>query len=168
MFEPDQSAEALIKLMQSKTAKRSLGPWQTSALHASLNLVIADRDNIGWQVTGRYPIRAKGALACCHHLAGRAGVRLARLSGSRSAPLQLQPAQGTLAPPTATLPAEESHKFSTSWYAPERSECVHQPLAANSAHTTESSIAMAASTSTPCWPTNYAYALTYGPPTAAR
>lgn len=141
MFEPDQSGEALIKLMQSKTAKEALDHGKNLRF-MPFNLVVADRDNIGWQVTGRYPIRKKG-LGMLPSPGWTGEYDWQGFLDPAAHPSSFNPAQGYIGTANnRTLPAEQSHPFSTSWYAPERSERIHQLLAAKTAHTTESSIAM--------------------------
>lgn len=58
-LEPDQSVTGLLRLGQSQDVGQAMA--NARELRAiSLNILCADKDDIGWQVTGRYPLRKNG------------------------------------------------------------------------------------------------------------
>lgn len=141
MFESDNTVEALMRLMQSKTAREGLD-YGKQVRSIPLNLVIADRDNIGWQVTGRYPLRKSGLGLLPSPGWTGAYEWQGYLDPSRH-PASFNPAEGSIGTANnRTVSAAPSHAFSASWYSPERGERIHQLLAARTDHTTESSTAM--------------------------
>lgn len=141
MFEPDNSVEASIKLMQAKSAKEALA-YGKQVRSIPINLVVADRDNIGWQVTGRYPARKKG-LGLLPSPGWTGEYDWQGFLDPVQHPSAYNPAEGYIATANnRTLPMDESHQLSASWYGPERSERIKQLLAERADHTAASSIAM--------------------------
>lgn len=56
---PDGTLEAFFELNRAASLDAAF-PIMRRIRSIALNMVCADRDNIGWQVTGTYPVRAKG------------------------------------------------------------------------------------------------------------
>ena len=92
-------------------------------------------------MTGRYPGPQKG-FGCC--LPGWTGeYDWQGFLDPVQHPSAYNPAEGYIATANnRTLPMDESHQLSASWYGPERSERIKQLLAERADHTAASSIAM--------------------------
>lgn len=57
--EPDQTFDAILGIMKSKSMREAM-VYARDVRFVHLNLLVADKTNIGWQVTGLYPRRKKG------------------------------------------------------------------------------------------------------------
>ena len=138
--ETDQSVDAFFALSRTKSV--------TDAFEASrgvramaLNILFADADSIGWQVTGRYPQRARGqGLLPSPGWDDRYGwkgyVDPARHPSARN------PKSGWLGTANhRSVPADFPVRLSSSWYYPERAERLAQVLAAGP-HDRDSMIAL--------------------------
>jgi len=126
VFEPgDKSIDAFFNLNTSRSVEEALfNARQIRGI--SLNMVIADRDNIAWQVTGRYPLRKKGrGLMPSPGWDGEydwTGFLDASLH-----PWSLNPPEGFIGTANnRTVPADFPHILSSSWYWPERAERIEQ------------------------------------------
>ena len=62
--EPDVTMDTFFKMMLSKSLDESYKYAKENHSIIPLNMVMADKDNIAWQVTGRYPLRKKGRGLC--------------------------------------------------------------------------------------------------------
>jgi acyl-homoserine-lactone acylase len=108
----------------------------------ALNMVFADRDNIGWQVTGNYPIRSKGrGLMPSPGWTGeydwKGLIDPGTLPSSKNPPEQFI---GTAN--NRTVPRDYRNVLSSSWYWPERAERIAQMVAATDRHTLETCMNM--------------------------
>jgi len=141
--EPDHSMAALWALARAQTmAEAQSAIREIRYIH--LNLVFADRQNIGWQVTGRYPKRK----------AGSGKFPSPGWTGEYDwdgwwdvayHPAEVNPEQGFIG--TANdrkVPANYPLVLSSSWFYPERGERIDQLLAARRDHTAQTSVAMQA------------------------
>lgn len=141
--EPDDSLAALWQLAQA-TDFAQAGEAARGIRYIHLNLVYADRDNIGWQVTGRYPRRLGGTGKFPSPAwTGEYGWDGWLAPGEH--PAVVNPVAGFLgtANDRKLVPAEAA-RYSSSWFYPERGERVDQLLAARSDHSRDSVIAMQA------------------------
>lgn len=141
--EPDQSMAALWAVARAENlAQAQAAIREIRYIH--LNVVFADRDNIGWQVTGRYPKR-------------RAGTGKFPSPGWTGEydwdgwwdvayhPAEVNPAKGFFG--TANdrkVPPGYPLVLTSSWYYPERGERIDELLAARVDHTAQTSVAMQA------------------------
>lgn len=140
-FEPDRSADAFLQLSQARSVAEAL-PHLKQIRMIPLNMVVADRDNIAWQVTGRYPKRKQG-LGLLPSPGWSGDYDWDGYLSPEQHPFVVNPDAGFFS--TANnrkLPAEQSHAFSTSWYFPERGERADQLLAARRDHNSETAQAM--------------------------
>ncbi|MFZ5757539.1 MAG: penicillin acylase family protein [Pseudomonadota bacterium] len=140
---PDDSLDAVWKLGTAGDF-RSAQEAVRNIRYIHLNLVYADRDNIGWQVTGRYPKRKQGT--------GK--FPSPGWSGEWDwdgwwdvswLPAQANPVRGYIG--TANdrkVPPGYPVVLSSSWFSPERGERIDELLASRSDHTAGTSLAMQA------------------------
>ncbi|MGX5218440.1 penicillin acylase family protein [Pseudomonas segetis] len=126
-LESDQSLDAFFDLSRAQSAEQA--STATREIRAiPLNIVFADAEHIGWQVTGRFPNR-------------RAGVGLMPSPGWSSEydwdgyaepmlhPYDQDPQQGWIATANnRTVPRGYGMQLSNSWHYPERAERIAQLL----------------------------------------
>lgn len=140
-FEPDRSADEFLQLSMAHSVAEAL-PHLRQIRMIPLNMVVADRDNIAWQVTGRYPKRKHG-LGLLPSPGWSGEYDWDGYLDPSQHPFVVNPEAGFFS--TANnrkLPVEQSHAFSTSWYFPERGERADQLLAARNDHSVETAQAM--------------------------
>lgn len=118
----------------AQTALRELG-----FIH--LNMVLADREHIAWQVTGAYPERARGrgyfpSPGWTGDYDWTGYVPYARL------PQSVDPVQGFIATANHRTTSPNDPHLTDSWYAPERFDRIEDMLRANATQDTASTIAM--------------------------
>jgi acyl-homoserine-lactone acylase len=141
--EPDNSMAALWAVARAQTIAEAQAAIR-DIRYIHLNVVFADRNNIGWQVTGRYPKRK----------AGSGKFPSPGWSGDYDwqgwwdvayHPAEVNPEKGFFG--TANdrkVPANYPLVMSSSWFYPERGERIDQLLAARNNHTAQTSVAMQA------------------------
>ncbi|MDM8349262.1 penicillin acylase family protein [Pseudomonas sp. sp1636] len=146
-FEADQTLDALFDLSRAQSVEQAFEA--TREVRAMpLNIVFADAQHIGWQVTGRFPNR-------------RAGLGLMPSPGWDSHydwdgfadpmlhPYDQDPPQGWLGSANhRTVPRGYGMQLSNSWFYPDRYERLAQ-LAGSGKHDTRSMIAMQYDQTTP-------------------
>ena len=139
-FEADQTLDAFFNLSRAQSVEQAFEA--TREVRAMpLNIVFADAQHIGWQVTGRFPNR-------------RAGLGLMPSPGWDSQyewdgfadpmlhPYDQDPPQGWLGTANhRTVPRGYGMQLSNSWFYPERAERIAE-LAATGRHDSQSMIAM--------------------------
>jgi acyl-homoserine-lactone acylase len=139
-LEADKTLDAFFDLSRAQSVEQAFEA--TREVRAMpLNIVFADAQHIGWQVTGRFPNR-------------RAGLGLMPSPGWDSQyewdgfadpmlhPYDQDPPQGWLGTANhRTVPHGYGMQLSNSWYYPERAERIAE-LAATGRHDTQSMIAM--------------------------
>ena len=139
-FEADKTLDAFFDLSRAQSVEQAFEA--TREVRAMpLNIVFADAQHIGWQVTGRFPNR-------------RAGLGLMPSPGWDSQydwdgfadpmlhPYDQDPAQGWLGTANhRTVPRGYGMQLSNSWYYPERAERI-AALAGSGKHDSASMIAM--------------------------
>lgn len=108
----------------------------------SLNMVLADKDNIAWQVIGNFPIRAKGrGLMPSPGWTGK--YDWTGLLDPEVLPNVKNPPAGFVGTANnRTIPKDYPHVLSSSWYWPERGERIAQLAAATDKHTAKTCMAM--------------------------
>lgn len=108
----------------------------------ALNMVFADRDNIGWQVTGNYPVRTKGrGFFPSPGWTGEYDWR--GLVDPSTLPSSKNPPEGFIGTANnRTVPKDYPNFLSSSWYWPERAERIAQMASATEAHTLQTCMAM--------------------------
>ena len=142
-YEADRSADAFLKLSQATSVEAAL-PHVKQIRMMGLNIVLADKDNIAWQVTGRHPIRKNG-LGMLPSPGWTGEYDWQGFIDPAQHPFLVNPPPGFISSANnRKLPTAESHRFSTSWYFPERGERADQLLAARSQHDVKSMQAMQA------------------------
>lgn len=139
-FEADTTLDAFFNLSRAQSVEQAFEA--TREVRAMpLNIVFADAQHIGWQVTGRFPNR-------------RAGLGLMPSPGWDSQydwdgfadpmlhPYDQDPPQGWLGTANhRTVPRGYGMQLSNSWFYPERAERIAE-LAASGRHDSQSMIAM--------------------------
>lgn len=141
--EPDGSLAALWQLARAQTMAQAQAAIR-DVRYIHLNVVFADKENIGWQVTGRYPLRKKGS----GKFPSPGWFGEYDWNGWVNAdqhPAVINPAAGFFG--TANdrkVPPGYPINLGSSWFYPERGERIDQMLAARTDHTADTSIAMQA------------------------
>ncbi len=137
----DTTFDAFMSLGRAKTMEEA-----RSALNKvtgmALNMVYADRDNIAWQVTGLYPVRAKGlGLLPSPGWTGR--YDWTGVVPTAALPFVENPAAGFLATANArTVDAGYPYVLTSSWFSPERVERIDKVLCREKAFTAEKSMSL--------------------------
>lgn len=141
-FEPgDESVEAFFSLSAARSVEEAL-PLLRRIRAIPLNMVVADRENIAWQVTGRYPLRKNGrGLMPSPGWTGE--YDWIGYLDPDELPWALNPAEGFIGTANhRTVPPDYPHVLSSSWYWPSRAERIAEMITASPAHTLESSMGM--------------------------
>lgn len=144
--EPDASLGAMWELGKARSVAEARELLR-ELRYIHLNVVVADRENIAWQVTGRYPLRK----------AGTGKFPSPGWTGAydwqgwvhpREHPALLNPPAGFFGTandrkiPPADVAAGASPHLTASWFYPERGERIDELLAARADHTRATSAAM--------------------------
>ena len=139
-FKDDKSLDAFFDLSRAQTVEQaSDASRQIRAV--ALNLVFADAQHIGWQVTGRYPNRKDG-LGLVPSPGWTSRYDWDGYADPMLHPYDQDPAQGWLGTANQrTIGKGYGMQLSNSWYYPERSERLAQ-LASATQQDTRSMIAM--------------------------
>ena len=146
-FEADRSLDALFDLSRAQSVEHAFEA--TREVRAMpLNIVFADAQHIGWQVTGRFPNRREGlGLMPSPGWDGR--YDWDGFADPMLHPYDQDPQQGWLGTANQrTVPRGYGMQLSNSWYYPERYERLAQ-LAGSGKHDTRSMIAMQYDQTTP-------------------
>ncbi len=139
-FEGDQSLDAFFDLTRAQSVDQAFEATREIRA-AALNIVFADEQGTGWQVTGRYPNRREGlGLMPSPGWAGR--YDWDGFADPMLHPYDQDPSQGWLATANQrTVPKGYGMQLSNSWYYPERAERIAE-LLAQGKHDSRSVIAM--------------------------
>lgn len=137
---PDESMDSMMQLGQVQTFAEAKALLQKIRFIA-LNIVYGDADHIGWQVTGRYPLRKAGK----GHLPSPGWNGDYDWQGfvpAQQHPHAEDPASGWLATANhrTVLASDGGPHLSSSWYYPERFERIAQVLESRADHDLDSSI----------------------------
>jgi acyl-homoserine-lactone acylase len=105
-----------------------------------LNLVYGDKDSIAWQVTGSYPLRAKGrGLFPSPGWTGE--YDWTGFLAPESRPSVVDPAEGFIATANnRTVPKDFPHQLTSSWYHPDRRDRLASVLERTEGATAESTL----------------------------
>jgi len=141
-FEPgDKSVDAFFSLSTARSVHDAL-PLIRRIEAIPLNMVVAEKDNIAWQVTGRYPVRKKGrGLMPSPGWTGE--YDWSGYLAPADLPHALNPPEGYIATANhRTVPPDYPLVLSSSWYWPERAERIAEMIAATPEHTAKTSMDM--------------------------
>ncbi len=141
-FEPgDRSLDAFFALSSARSVREAV-PLMRRFQAMALNMVIADRDNIAWQVTGRYPLRGKGTgLMPSPGWTGEYDWKGFLPTGSY--PSSLNPPEGYVGTANnKTVSSDYPHVLSSSWYWPDRADRIREMITATKGHTSRTSMDM--------------------------
>jgi acyl-homoserine-lactone acylase len=139
-LEADQTLDAFFELSRAQSVEQAFDAAREVRAMA-LNIVFADAEHIGWQVSGRFPNRREGrGLLPSPGWDGRYGWD--GYADPLLHPYDQDPAQGWLGTANhRTVPAGYGVQMSSSWYYPERAERIAE-LAGSGTHDSRSMIAM--------------------------
>lgn len=150
-YETDTTMDAMFRLGQSRSLEEARAHVR-DVRFIHLNMVMADAEQIGWQVTGRYPLRAAGT----GQLPSPGWVDTWRWQGFADVdehPSDYQPAAGHIGTANhRTVDPDYPLHMSHSWFAPQRGERVNALLAARDDHDAASMVAMQADRHDPLVP----------------
>jgi acyl-homoserine-lactone acylase len=140
-FEQDETLEAFLFLGRSKSVAEAQSAVKKIRT-IPLNLIFADKDNIAWQVTGRFPLRKKGRGLLPspgwdgeYDWQGYLDVSLH--------PKAVNPPEGYVATANnRTISPNESFILSSSWEYPERIERIRELIESTNLHTVEDSTSL--------------------------
>nr|WP_235576655.1 penicillin acylase family protein [Pseudomonas taeanensis] len=139
-FEADKTLDAFFDLSRAQSVEQAFEA--TREVRAMpLNIVFADAQHIGWQVTGRFPNRREG-LGLLPSPGWDSRYEWDGFADPMLHPYDQDPPQGWLGTANQrTVPRGYGMQLSNSWYYPERAERIAQ-LAGSGKHDTASMIAM--------------------------
>jgi acyl-homoserine-lactone acylase len=139
-FEADQSLDAFFDLSRAGSVEQAFeAAREIRAM--PLNLVFADAQHIGWQVTGRFPNRKEG-LGLIPSPAWNGRYDWDGFADPMLHPYDQDPQQGWLGTANQrTVPRGYGMQLSNSWFYPERAERIAQ-LAGSGKKNVQSMIAM--------------------------
>jgi acyl-homoserine-lactone acylase len=142
MNEPDTTMDTFFKMMLSKSLDESYKYAKENHSIIPLNLVMADKDNIAWQVTGRYPLRKKGR-GLCPSPGWTGEYDWNGYLDPLLHPSSKNPEKGYIG--TANdrkIPIDFPYILSSSWYYPDRGERIDEIIKGKTNYTTEDAKAM--------------------------
>ncbi|WP_217474573.1 penicillin acylase family protein [Stutzerimonas stutzeri] len=139
-FEADQSLDAFFDLSRAQSVDEAFEATREIRA-AALNIVFADQQSTGWQVTGRYPNRREG-LGLVPSPGWDGQYDWDGFADPMLHPYDQDPAQGWLATANQrTVPKGYGMQLSNSWFYPERAERIGE-LLARGKQDTRSAVAM--------------------------
>ncbi|WP_437881797.1 penicillin acylase family protein [Pseudomonas sp. LRF_L74] len=146
-FENDTSLDAFFDLSRAQSVDAAFEATREVRAMA-LNIVFADAQHIGWQVTGRYPNRKQG-LGLVPSPGWDGAYDWDGFADPMLHPYDQDPQQGWLGTANQrTVPKGYGMQLSNSWYYPERAERLEQ-LAASGKQDMQSAVAMQYDQTTP-------------------
>ncbi len=146
-LDDDRSLDAFVQLSRARSVdEASAAAGELRAI--ALNLIFADAEHIGWQVTGRYPNRRSG-LGLLPSPGWDGAYDWDGFADPMLYPYDRDPAKGWLGTANQrTVPRGYGMQLSSTWYYPERAERIAE-LASRGHHDTQSMIAMQYDQTTP-------------------
>lgn len=137
----DGTFDAFFALNSARSLDEAF-PLMKGIRSIALNMVCADRDNIGWQVTGTYPVRASGrGLVPSPGWSG--AYDWTGILDTDRLPWSKNPDAGFIGTANhRTVGPDFPHVLSSSWYWPERAERIEQMALATNRHTLSTSMDM--------------------------
>jgi len=144
----DRTMDAFLSLVTAHSVKEAI-PMVKEIRSIALNMVIADHDNIAWQVTGCFPLRKKGR--GIFPSPGWTGeYDWEGLLDVSKQPHELNPPEGFVCTANnRTVGFSYPYILSSSWYSPERAERIRELISSTRNHTLESSMNMQLDTYSP-------------------
>ena len=139
-FEPgDKSLDAFFSLASAKSVQETI-PILRQIKVMALNMVVADKESIAWQVTGRYPVRKSGrGLMPSPGWTGEYDWN--GFLDVDKYPCSLNPPEGYIATANnRTVRADYPHILSSSWYWPDRIDRIVEMIKATKGHTAKTSM----------------------------
>jgi len=132
--EDDDSMNAFFSLSSARSVDEAI-PVMKRIRAIALNMVLADKDNIAWQVIGNYPVRAKGrGLMPSPGWTGE--YDWTGLLNPDVLPGSKNPPEGFIGTANnRTVAKDHPQNLSSSWYWPERAERIAQMASATTGHT---------------------------------
>jgi acyl-homoserine-lactone acylase len=139
--EDDDSMDAFFSLSSAGSVDEAI-PIMKRIRAIALNMVLADKDNIAWQVIGNYPVRAKGrGLMPSPGWTGE--YDWVGLLDPEVLPGSKNPSAGFIGTANnRTVAKDYPHTLSSSWYWPERAERIAQMASATTEHTAKTCMDM--------------------------
>lgn len=145
--EADRSIDAFFDLSRAQSVEQAFEATREVRAMA-LNMVFADAQHIGWQVTGRYPNRKQGT-GLVPSPGWNGAYDWDGYADPMLHPYDQDPLQGWLGSANhRTVPRGYGMQLSNSWFYPERAERIAQ-LAGSGKHDQKSMIAMQYDQTTP-------------------
>ncbi|HXK47683.1 MAG TPA: penicillin acylase family protein [Deltaproteobacteria bacterium] len=134
LSEGDRTFDSFFALSSARSLDEAF-PLMKDIRSIALNMVFADRDNIGWQVTGTYPVRARGrGLVPSPGWTGE--YDWTGLLDPGVLPWSKNPPEGFIGTANnRTVGTDYPYILSSSWYWPERAERIAAMALATDRHT---------------------------------
>ena len=140
--EPDVTMDTFFKMMLSKSLDESFKYAKENQSIIPLNLVMADKDNIAWQVTGRYPLRKKGR-GLCPSPGWTGEYDWNGYLDPLLHPSSKNPEKGYIGTANhRTVPIDFPYVLTSSWYYPDRGERIDQMMKGKDKYTVDDAKAM--------------------------
>lgn len=137
----DKSVDSFFALSMAKSVEEA-STLIKQIRSIPLNMVFADRDNIAWQVTGNYPVRAAGR-GMMPSPGWKGEYDWTGVLDESQLPFAVNPAAGFIGTANhRTIAKDDPRVLSSSWYWPERAERIEQMILASEKHTLQTSIQM--------------------------
>ncbi|WP_145143059.1 penicillin acylase family protein [Pseudomonas duriflava] len=147
-LEADQSLDAFFDLSRAQTVERAF-ELARDIRAIPLNLVFADAEHVGWQVTGRYPNRQEGR-GLLPSPGWDSHYEWDGFADTMLHPYDQDPPTGWLGTANnRTVPRGYGMQLSSSWHYPERAERIAQLAGSQTRHDVRSMIAMQYDQTTP-------------------
>jgi len=126
-FEADQSLDAFFNLLKATTVDQAV-TCARAIRTIPLNMVLADANNIAWQVTGRYPIRKNGR-GLCPSPGWTGEYDWQGFVDPADHPFAVNPERGFCATANhRVIPKNSPRILSSSWYYPDRAARIYQMI----------------------------------------
>jgi acyl-homoserine-lactone acylase len=137
----DKSLDAFFDISHARSVQEAI-PLVRQFQAMALNMVIADKDNIAWQVTGRYPIRGKGmGLMPSPGWTGEYDWK--GFLPVDKFPCALNPPEGYVGTANnKTVSSSYPFVLSSSWYWPDRADRIKGMITTAKGHTFKTSMDM--------------------------
>jgi acyl-homoserine-lactone acylase len=141
-FEPgDRSLDAFFSLAGAKTVQEAI-PLLREFRVMALNMAVADRDSIAWQVTGRYPLRKNGR-GLFPSPGWPGDYDWTGFLDVKDFPSAMNPAEGFMGTANnKTVSRDYPHVLSSSWYWPDRADRIREMITSTESHSQASCMAM--------------------------
>jgi len=141
-YEPDRTMDIFFKMMLSKSADEAFMYTKEQTSIIPLNMVMADKNDIAWQVTGRYPLRKKGR-GLCPSPGWTGDYDWNGYLDPLLHPSSKNPEKGYIGTANnRTVPIDFPYILSSSWYYPDRAERIDQMMKGKDKYTVEDAKAM--------------------------